>query len=151
MTSTSYTLTATTTPFRQWKTNQFGADAGNPLIAGASADPDGDGIPNWLEFAFGVDPHQANVSMLPTAAIQTTGGNSYLTMSYRQLIGQTTLDYNVGVSGDLQTWDWTESDIEQLGPPSPNGDGTEQVTVRVKTPIDGIPKKFLRLQVIQLP
>ena len=38
-------------------------------------------------------------------------------MKYRQLIGQTTLDYNVGVSGDLQAWDWTESQIEQLERP----------------------------------
>ena len=73
-------------------------------------------------------------------------------MKYRQLIGQTTLDYNVGVSGDLQAWDWTESQIEQLGPPVATGDGlTEEVTVRVATPIDGTAQKFLRLRVDQLP
>ena len=151
-TNTSYTLTATATAFQQWKTTQFGANAGNPLIAGANADPEGDGIANWLEYAFGLHPLQANVSKLPTAALQTTGGSTYLTMKYRQLIGQTTLDYNVGVSGDLQAWDWTESQIEQLGPPVATGDGlTEEVTVRVATPINGTAQKFLKLRVNQLP
>ncbi len=131
---------------------QFGANAGNPLIAGANADPEGDGIANWLEYAFGLHPLQANVSKLPTATLQTTGGGTYLTMKYRQLIGQTTLDYNVGVSGDLQTWDWTESQIEQLGPPVATGDGlTEEVTVRVATAINGMAQKFLKLRVEQLP
>ena len=134
------------------KTTQFGANAGNPLIAGANADPEGDGIANWLEYAFGLNPLQANVSKLPSAALQMTGGGTYLTMKYRQLIGQTTLDYNVGVSGDLPAWDRTESQIEQLGPPVATGDGlTEEVTVRVATPIDGMSQKFLKLRVEQLP
>ncbi len=67
------------------------------------------------------NPLQANVTQLPTAALQTTGGSTYLTMKYRQLIGQTALDYNVGVSGDLQARDWTENQIEQLGPPVTTG------------------------------
>ena len=104
-TNASYTLTATATPFQQWKTTQFGANAGNPLIAGANADSEGDGIANWLEYAFGLHPLQANVSKLPSAALQATGGSTYLTMKYRQLIGQTMRDYNEGVSGDLQAWE----------------------------------------------
>ena len=141
-TNTSYTLTATATPFQQWKTTQLGANA----------EPEGDGIANWLEDAFGLNPLQANVSKLPTAALQTTGGNRYLTMKYRQLIGQTTLDYNVGVSGDLQAWDWTESQLDQLGPPVATGDGlTEEVTVRVAAPIGGTVQKFLKLRVEQWP
>jgi hypothetical protein len=151
-TNTSYTLTATTTPYKQWQTAQLGAGAGNPLFAGAGADPDGDGIVNWLEYSLGLNPNQRDVTKLPAAALQKTGGNTYLTLKYRQLIGQPTLDYNVGVSDDLQAWDWTESQIEQLGLPAPTGDGsTEEVTVRVATPIAGQPMKFLRLRVNQLP
>ena len=55
-------------------------------------------------------------------------------------------------SGDLQAWDWTESQIEQLGAPVATGDGlTEEVTVRVATPINGTAQKFLKLRVEQLP
>ena len=52
-------------------------------------------------------------------------------------------------SGDFQAWDWTESQIEQLGPPVATGDG--EVTVRVAVPIDGMTQKFLKLRVEQLP
>ena len=73
-------------------------------------------------------------------------------MKYRQWIGQTTLDDNVGVSGDLQAWDWTETQIEQLDPPVATGDGlTEEATVRVATPISGMAQKFMTLRVNQLP
>jgi len=123
-----------------------------PLIAGGNADPEGDGIANWLEWALGLNLNQRDVSKLPTAALQTTGGNTYLTMKYRQLIGQPVLDYNVGVSGDLQAWDGTESQIAQPGPPVATGEGlTEEVTVRVASPINGTAQKFLTLRVNQLP
>ncbi len=39
-----------------WKQSSFGANAGNPLIAGDMADPDGDGIVNLLEYAAGTSP-----------------------------------------------------------------------------------------------
>ena len=74
-TNTSYTLTATATAFQRWKTTQFGANAGNPLIAGANADPEGDGIANWLEYAFGLHPLQANVSKLPSAGVIEVGAS----------------------------------------------------------------------------
>ena len=52
----------------------------------------------------------------------------------------------------MQAWDWTESQIEQLGPPVATGDGlTEEVTVRVATPIGGTAQKFLKLRVEQVP
>ena len=58
----------------------------------------------------------------------------------------------MGVSDDLQAWDWTESQIEQLGAPVATGDGlTEEVTVQMVTPIGGMGQKFLKLRVEQLP
>jgi len=45
-----------------WKTTHFGDNANNPLIAGDNADPDGDGVPNILEYAFGTDPNVADLN-----------------------------------------------------------------------------------------
>jgi hypothetical protein len=42
--------------FAQWQQRWFGEDAGNPTIAGESADADSDGINNLLEFAYNLDP-----------------------------------------------------------------------------------------------
>ena len=46
----------------------------------------------------------------------------------------------------------SESQIEQLGPSAPTGDGlTEEVKVRMSTPINGTAQKLLKLRVNQLP
>ena len=48
----------------QWRFNTFGADANNPLIAGDTADPDRDGLPNLLEYALGRLPLTAEAPAL---------------------------------------------------------------------------------------
>jgi hypothetical protein len=45
-----------------WKSSHFGANTNNPSIAGDEADPDGDSIPNILEYAFGTDPNAADAN-----------------------------------------------------------------------------------------
>lgn len=47
-----------------WKFSHFGTNASNPEISGDLADPDGDGVPNILEYAFGSDPNLANTNPL---------------------------------------------------------------------------------------
>ena len=42
-------------PFEQWQAASFGADAGDPAIAGETADPDKDGILNLMEYALNLD------------------------------------------------------------------------------------------------
>jgi hypothetical protein len=59
------TITNVTPPppaYTVWKQAHFGANANNPAIAGDNADPDGDGIPNILEYAFGSDPNVADTN-----------------------------------------------------------------------------------------
>ena len=48
----------------QWRFNTFGTDANNPLIAGDTADPDRDGLPNLLEYALGRLPLTAEAPAL---------------------------------------------------------------------------------------
>jgi poly(3-hydroxybutyrate) depolymerase len=65
-TSAILVLTATldppVVPIDAWRSAHFGASAINPDIAGDSADPDGDGISNLLEYTHGTDPLAANAS-----------------------------------------------------------------------------------------
>ncbi len=58
------TITNTASAYVLWKINHFGTNANNPAIAGDSADPDHDGIPNALEYALGSDPNIANTKPL---------------------------------------------------------------------------------------
>ena len=58
----------------------IGANASNPAIAGPTADPDHDGIPNLLEYAFNTDPLVPDIGVLPVPDIE--GTNAIL--SYRK-------------------------------------------------------------------
>lgn len=47
------------TPFEHWLQASFANAAGDPAVAGDTADPDGDGASNLLEYALGGDPLSA--------------------------------------------------------------------------------------------
>ena len=51
------------TSLARWKGARFThAELADPLISGDSADPDGDGLPNLLEYGLGLDPLVADSS-----------------------------------------------------------------------------------------
>lgn len=105
---------------------------------------------NLLRYAFGADPR----SRVPASAYQlihpSEAEGDYLALSYRRLIGGGGLNYAIEVADNLTgPWDPASAQVEQVGAPSPNADGlTEQVTVRLHTPLSEITgKKFMRLRV----
>lgn len=53
---TDLTLSVGRTVFGDWKTSKFGALASDPLVSGGMSDPNRNGVSNFLEFAFGVEP-----------------------------------------------------------------------------------------------
>jgi hypothetical protein len=95
---------STLTPLQTWRANHFG----NPSNIGAGADtasPAGDGVPNLIKYALGLDPYTpAAASQLPTGSIQPDGGQSYLTLTANPVAQAPDVTYAVEVSGDLQTW-----------------------------------------------
>jgi hypothetical protein len=89
---------------------------------------------------------------LPHVGTSSGSGSTYLTYSYRRLIGWSGNPEVVAVSDNLIVWDTTQNQIESTGTPVASGDGvTEIVTVRLKTPINQgpIPRKFFRLSLTQ--
>ena len=95
---------STLTPLQTWRANHFGY----PSNIGAGADtasPAGDGVPNLIKYALGLDPYTpAAASQLPTGSIQPDGGQSYLTLTANPVAQAPDVTYAVEVSGDLQTW-----------------------------------------------
>jgi hypothetical protein len=87
-----------------WRANHFG----NPSNVGVGADtatPAGDGVPNLIKYALGLDPYTtAAPSQLPTGSIQPDSGQSYLTLTVNTVAQEPDVTYAVEVSGDLQTW-----------------------------------------------
>ena len=141
-------------PFSQWQTVKFGANATNPLIAGATATPQNDGVPNILKYLYDINPSgpmsASDRAALPALGIDdtTTPGTEYLTLTYRENQLMTGITVNVQTSSDLQTWTTLKpSDVppdflsQQVGADS--GDPIMEVGVK----LTGAKKQFIRLNV----
>jgi hypothetical protein len=88
-----------------WKQDRFGGSALNPAIAGDDADPDGDEIPNFLEYALRTNPQVRDLASfgLPTPVRLADGTEA------RQFVlpYQATADdlvYRIRQSKDLGGW-----------------------------------------------
>ena len=136
------------TPYNTWQLQHFtAAELGNAAIRGDLADPDGDGIPNLLEYALDLDPKAAETTGLPTVGQMTVAGSTHLTLTYTQVIAATGITYLPQVSGDLTTWNGNSSYTVVVGTTA-NADGlTRTVVVRDAVAISSTSKRFMRLQV----
>lgn len=107
-------LDYTPPPFEVWKNARFGAQASEPLVSGASADPDADSLPNLLEYACGTDPNTANP---PPASMDLTGGWLRLHIPRDPLATDVTLI--VETTSDLTdsgSWTTTGTVVEESTP-----------------------------------
>jgi hypothetical protein len=103
----------------------------------AADDPDGDGVPNLLEYALGTDPNSAASFALP-AVSRLTGPSSLLTLTYKRAASD--LSYSVETSANLaDPASWTAVGVDQG---TPAGDGTTTASVPYSTGL-----RFLRLRV----
>ncbi|MCM2274391.1 MAG: immunoglobulin domain-containing protein [Candidatus Didemnitutus sp.] len=87
--------------FDSWQLAHLGdEDRSNAMIFGASADPDGDGITNLLEYALGLDPRVASNADVPTVAASA----SEWTFTYTRPADRSDVTYTVQTSTSLTTW-----------------------------------------------
>jgi len=137
------------TPYQSWKQTEFGANATVPGIGGDTADPNHNGVPNFLEYAFNSNPLQTGTEPLPVlSTVQDSNGQECLAITYTQ-IDDPNLTYTVQVTGDLSqhtdTWH-SGSSFTTIVSQVVNGN-TAQVTVRDNTPVSQVTKRFIRVQV----
>ena len=123
--------------FATWLSEYFtSSQLANPLISGSSADPNGNGLSNVLEYAFGLNPlvrNNADPSGLTLLSIQNIGGVNYLTITFHERIPAGDLTYTPQTSGSAGgPWN---ADAVLVGAPVINGDGTETLTYRDSTPL----------------
>jgi uncharacterized delta-60 repeat protein len=139
------------TGFGAWQVLNFSpAELGNSLISGDTADPDGDGIKNIFEYAFGLPPKTPDNSGLPTGAIQNISGTNFLTMIFRRRVPAFDLVYTPRTAASV-TNTWTANAV-QVGVPVNNGDGTETVTYRDSVPaLPTTSQRFMRLDIQRVP
>lgn len=114
-----------------WRQANFGTQT-NSGAAADLADPDGDGVPNLVEYALSMDPQSPSSSGLPALSLADAGTRLSLTF-FR---ARSDVDYVVEGSSDLATWTTLA-----LNP------GTIGSNVTVTDPASASPRRFLRLRI----
>lgn len=95
----------TATLFSEWQQGNFtAAEIADLRISGTDADPDGDGISNFAEYAYGLDPRNSSTSPVVFAFIEN--GNK-LTITFPFLATASDVDFQIFHSADLATWTFT--------------------------------------------
>jgi probable HAF family extracellular repeat protein len=146
--------------YSAWKARVFSdAEQADPNISGENApSPAGDGIPNLLKYAFGLDPHENGSFALPQIGLvegvnPSTGSVSrYPTITYQTSASYPPSDlyFVPELSFDLQTW--IRGDSVFATPMSQEGANPGDpilVTYMGLAPITETSKAFLRLRVLE--
>ncbi len=111
----------------------------NPAISGPSADPDGDGLANLLEYALGLAPKTANASGLPEVAASA----GEWTYTYTRPSDRADITYAVERSTDLTSWTTADVTHELVSTDAATGTQTWRARVPLATGANG----FFRLKV----
>ncbi len=118
--------------------------------AGALADPNGNGNPNVLDYALGLDPTVGGPTGITTGTVEENG-QKYLTLSYTKPTGAeapTDILYQPERASSLALGDWSASAVDLISLGAVPGPGSlETVTVRSTHPLGQNTREFLRLRV----
>jgi hypothetical protein len=124
-----------------WETLYFGAVGIDPL-----ADADGDGASNLLEYALGLNPKTGDYIGRMGQGTVIDAGNTYLSLSYtRPEPAPSGLSYTVEACAELAPSSWSSTGIVEMG--STANATFQTITVRDAVPLNGSPRRFMRLNV----
>ena len=160
-TSSNSVLTIVQDSYALWKFSHFGTNANNPAVAGNLADPDNDGIPNILEYAFGSDPNSTAMN----APLIGTIVSNHFQLEFDRNTSATDLTYTAEAASDLNgAWSnlltylaggWiTNTSDSTVTESAPSGSPPDQsVHVTITDPVDTTAatatNRFFRLNVQQ--
>lgn len=126
-----------------WSEARFSAvEQPDASISGPEADPDGDGLPNLLEYALGGDPRSVLSAPRPGLVVGEPGAPLALTFART---ADAALVYRVEASADLATW---QTVFVSTGADNSAG---AAVATDVVAPGPEQPRRFLRLNVERFP
>ncbi len=144
------------TPYDAWLL-KYASLAG--AAAEPSADPDGDGLPNFYEFASGGNPESAEsglarTELFPRPRVIRSGSDSFFEVVYprRKDPAAAGLTYQILFSPDLSPGSWrvpgsARYPIQESSVNSSTNDAVEVVTLRLMAPISDASRVFCRFEV----
>jgi hypothetical protein len=139
--------------YTEWTQRCFRRDA-TPALTAPDADPDDDGIPNAVEYAFDSSPLRADRSELPTGflAVGPVTQGLYHAVSYRRRTGTSDLHYDVQVATNLATWAGNGAEVLTLQiQVTPLGEGMELAAERTIYTVAALTNHFMRVRVSREP
>lgn len=151
--SASRTLTVTTAPatYAAWQALHFSdAELADPALEatrwGATADPDGDGHANLLEYALGTSPLAVDAGLAPVTLHRVGDGLVARYRRAKRLDFDSTVALSLQSSGDLAPASWSPLvDGETI-----HADLGDHEVREVPLPVE-TPRRFVRLSVTRLP
>jgi hypothetical protein len=133
------------TPIQQWRNDNFG----NPSNVGAGAneaDPAGDGVPNVVKYALGLDPFTpVDPGQLASAGFQQVLGQNYLTLLANREADPPDVTLVAEVSSDLQSWSGGASNTTTLT------NTATQIQILDNAPVGSGSNQFMRLRFLPPP
>jgi hypothetical protein len=139
--------------YAEWVRRCFRRDA-PPGQTEPGADPDGDAVPNAMEYALDLPPLHADLAGLPAGLIVggPVAGADYHALNFRRRAGTGDLLYHAQVSTNLTNWTGdTTNPVTVEMRATPLGDGMESATARTLSPVTGGAAHFMRLRVTFAP
>ncbi len=135
----SVTVVPASTAFAQWLEDRFGSIPGNNPAVAAADDADGDGLPNLLEYALGLDPQQPAPQQMP---IPTRDPLSQRLRLVFNRVDDPALLYEIWASDSPGAWEasplWTSSGADNAAGP---------VLFEDPSPLPPSARRFLQLRV----
>jgi len=141
------------TSYAEWRQRCFRGDA-TLAQTHPAADPDADGFPNALEFAFDLSPLRPDAAGAPVGFLTDgpVATGKYHALKFRRRAGASDLTYTVQVSTNLTTWAGSATDPRTAEVSvSVLGDGMAEVIVRTLEPVSANAAHFMRLTVTLVP
>ena len=135
-------------PFEAWQWDHFSdKDLADPrkklTVWGESADPDGDGALNILEYAQGTDPNSATIA---ANTMSVVSGEKFQ-LIFRMRADDQHLDFSLEATEDPASGNWNNEAFEEAGErvADPSNGSYEWITMEADSEV--FPKIFARLRV----
>jgi hypothetical protein len=121
-------------------------------ISGDAADPDGDGVPNFVEYAFGRNPRVADRHYeLGIDHLRGADAGYDVQLTFKRLKLADDVYYVIEVSPTLFAW-YDGAGYILITSVTDDGNGsTETVNAKVKSPTGNRRTGFMRLRAVQTP